>query len=127
MAFPFFTIGHSTRSLGAFIDLLTASKVGLVVDVRAIPRSRTNPQYNRETLPKSDPLRFAKQEIDDVGVLNDRRRRDDTRQRACIVQAKSRITLVLNNGTKAFLAAAHLGEPKGVQFRDDETRFLPGE
>ena len=37
MAFPFFTLGHST--LGAFIDLLTASKVGLVVDVRAIPRS----------------------------------------------------------------------------------------
>lgn len=38
---------------GEFIDLLVASKVGLVVDVRTIPRSRTNPQYNREALPGS--------------------------------------------------------------------------
>ena len=53
MAFPFFTIGHSTRSIGEFIDLLVASEVGLVVDVRSIPRSRTNPQYNREALPGS--------------------------------------------------------------------------
>jgi Protein of unknown function, DUF488 len=38
---------------GEFIDLLVASKVGLVVDVSTIPRSRTNPQYNREALPGS--------------------------------------------------------------------------
>jgi Protein of unknown function, DUF488 len=38
---------------GEFIDLLVASKVGLVVDGRTIPRSRTNPQYNREALPGS--------------------------------------------------------------------------
>jgi uncharacterized protein (DUF488 family) len=53
MTFPFFTIGHSTRPLGEFIDLLAASEVGLVVDVRTVPRSRTNPQYDRETLPGS--------------------------------------------------------------------------
>jgi uncharacterized protein (DUF488 family) len=53
MALPFFTIGHSTRPLSEFIDLLAASRVGVVVDVRAIPRSRTNPQYNREALPDS--------------------------------------------------------------------------
>jgi uncharacterized protein (DUF488 family) len=53
MAFPFFTIGHSTRPIGEFIALLAASKVGLVVDVRTVPRSRTNPQYDRETLPGS--------------------------------------------------------------------------
>ena len=52
MGFPFFTIGHSTRPLSEFVNLLAASQVGLVVDVRAIPRSRTNPQYNRETLPE---------------------------------------------------------------------------
>ena len=52
MALPFFTIGHPTRQIGEFIDLLTASQVGLVVDVRTIPRSRTNPQYNREALPE---------------------------------------------------------------------------
>jgi uncharacterized protein (DUF488 family) len=49
MSSPFFTIGHSTRPIGEFVDLLDASQVQLVVDVRAIPRSRTNPQYNRET------------------------------------------------------------------------------
>lgn len=51
MALKFFTIGHSTRSIGEFIDLLAASEVGLVADVRTVPRSRTNPQYNQETLP----------------------------------------------------------------------------
>lgn len=47
----FFTIGHSTRTLDEFVALLRESRVGLVVDVRSIPRSRTNPQYDRESLP----------------------------------------------------------------------------
>lgn len=47
----FFTIGHSTRTLDEFVALLRESRVGLVVDVRSIPRSRTNPQYDRDTLP----------------------------------------------------------------------------
>ena len=50
MAYPFFTIGHSTRTVSQFVDLLQASQIELVVDVRHIPRSRTNPQFNRETL-----------------------------------------------------------------------------
>jgi uncharacterized protein (DUF488 family) len=49
----FFTIGHSTRPLDAFIDLVQAAKVELVADVRTMPRSRTNPQYNKETLPEA--------------------------------------------------------------------------
>jgi len=53
MANPLFTIGHSVRPLGVFIDLLTAADVRLVVDVRAFPRSRTNPQFNGDTLPRS--------------------------------------------------------------------------
>jgi uncharacterized protein (DUF488 family) len=48
-----FTIGHSTRTLEAFVDLLRAHKVTCVVDVRTIPRSRRNPQFNRETLPQA--------------------------------------------------------------------------
>jgi uncharacterized protein (DUF488 family) len=44
------TIGHSTRALDEFIALLKAHGVGQVVDVRTIPRSRYNPQFNRETL-----------------------------------------------------------------------------
>ena len=53
MAHPFFTIGHATRSIEEFVDLLQGSSVGFVADVRTVPRSRTNPQYNRETLPQS--------------------------------------------------------------------------
>ncbi len=47
----FFTIGHSTRSAAEFVELLRASGVGNVVDVRHIPRSRTNPQFNKDALP----------------------------------------------------------------------------
>jgi uncharacterized protein (DUF488 family) len=53
MEYPFFTIGHSVRPLPVFVDLLKNADVRLVVDVRAIPRSRTNPQYNTDTLPTS--------------------------------------------------------------------------
>jgi len=48
---PFFTIGHSNRSLDEFIALLGDAGVERVVDVRAFPRSRTNPQFNESTLP----------------------------------------------------------------------------
>ncbi len=53
MANPFFTIGHSTRSIDEFVALLTSADVNLVVDVRTVPRSRTNPQFNRDALPAS--------------------------------------------------------------------------
>jgi uncharacterized protein (DUF488 family) len=53
MANPFFTVGHSTRSIEEFAALLTAAEVRLVVDVRTVPRSRTNPQFNRDVLPAS--------------------------------------------------------------------------
>jgi uncharacterized protein (DUF488 family) len=49
----FFTIGHSTRSIPEFVELLRPAEVQLVVDVRTIPRSRTNPQYNQTTLPET--------------------------------------------------------------------------
>ncbi|MGC1596115.1 MAG: DUF488 domain-containing protein, partial [Candidatus Acidiferrales bacterium] len=45
-----FTVGHSTRPLEEFIDLLKAHGVQRVMDIRTIPRSRHNPQFNRETL-----------------------------------------------------------------------------
>ncbi len=46
-----FTIGHSTRPIGEFLDVLKAYRIGMLVDVRTIPRSRYNPQFDRETLP----------------------------------------------------------------------------
>ena len=45
------TIGHSTRTLEEFIGLLQAHAVSLVADVRTIPRSRHNPQFNKDSLP----------------------------------------------------------------------------
>lgn len=53
MALPFYTIGHSTRTIEAFVDLLRTAQVTLVVDIRSVPRSRTNPQYNKDTLPRA--------------------------------------------------------------------------
>jgi len=73
MAFPFFTIGHSTRPIGEFIDLLAASEVGLVVDVRTVPRSRTNPQFDRETIAGS--LSEFQIEYEHVAELGGRRTR----------------------------------------------------
>lgn len=45
-----YTIGHSTRSETEFVDLLRSWSIARVVDVRTIPRSRHNPQFNKETL-----------------------------------------------------------------------------
>jgi uncharacterized protein (DUF488 family) len=53
MADPFFTIGHSTRPIAEFLDLLQGADVEAVVDVRTVPRSRANPQYNRDALPET--------------------------------------------------------------------------
>jgi len=47
------TIGHSTHPIEEFVRMLHAHGVETLVDVRTIPRSRHNPQFNRETLPES--------------------------------------------------------------------------
>ncbi len=47
---PFYTIGHSTRTIDEFVALLQAAEVTRVIDIRTIPRSRTNPQYNEDEL-----------------------------------------------------------------------------
>ena len=47
------TIGHSTHTIEEFIGLLQAHGATLVVDVRTVPRSRHNPQFNKESLPQS--------------------------------------------------------------------------
>lgn len=48
-----FTIGHSTRPIAEFIDLLKKNGVEQVIDIRTIPRSRYNPQYEQEALNRS--------------------------------------------------------------------------
>lgn len=46
-----FTIGHSTRSVGELVALLKEAGVERLVDVRSVPRSRANPQFNADALP----------------------------------------------------------------------------
>jgi len=47
------TIGHSTRTLEDFLDILRANGVTRLVDIRTIPRSRHNPQFNQDSLSES--------------------------------------------------------------------------
>lgn len=48
-----FTIGHSTRPLDEFITLLKENGIHRLADVRTMPRSRHNPQFNLDSLPGS--------------------------------------------------------------------------
>ncbi|MCW4009487.1 MAG: DUF488 domain-containing protein [Candidatus Bathyarchaeota archaeon] len=48
-----YTIGHSTRTLTEVISLLKSYGVNVLVDVRSVPRSRHNPQFNKEALPET--------------------------------------------------------------------------
>ena len=50
MKLPFFTVGHSNRSLEEFVELLSGAEVRVLADVRRIPRSRANPQFNQDVL-----------------------------------------------------------------------------
>ena len=53
-----FTVGHSNRTWQEFLELLRAHGVARVIDVRSIPRSRHNPQFDQKTLRKK--LRAAR-------------------------------------------------------------------
>lgn len=55
---PIFTIGHSTRPFNEFLELLHANGVKQLIDIRTIPKSRHNPQFNGDTLARS--LRAAR-------------------------------------------------------------------
>lgn len=78
------TIGHSTRTLADFVELLRAHEVACLVDVRTIPRSLHNPQFNKTSLPRTlkkagiayvhmaglGGLRHAKRESKNMGWRN---------------------------------------------------------
>lgn len=57
---PIFTIGHGTRKLSDLIQLLRTANVTKLIDVRSIPRSYTNPQFNHDVLQQSTELREAR-------------------------------------------------------------------
>jgi uncharacterized protein (DUF488 family) len=67
---PFFTVGHSNRSLEAFLALLRAAEIALVADIRKMPRSRTNPQFNGDALAAAlAPLQIGYEHIAALGGL----------------------------------------------------------
>ena len=68
-----YTIGHSTRTADEFTALLQESAIRMVVDVRAFPRSRTNPQFNSEALAAS--LAAVGIGYEHIAELGGRRRR----------------------------------------------------
>ena len=72
-----YTVGHSTRSFEELVALLRAHRVERLVDVRSIPRSRRNPQFNRETFAKAlRNRRIGYRHMRDLGGL--RRARADS-------------------------------------------------
>jgi uncharacterized protein (DUF488 family) len=75
VAHPFYTIGHSTRSIDELVELLQSAEIRLVADVRTVPRSRTNPQYNRDILPAAlGPFKIGYEQIAALGGLRGRRK-----------------------------------------------------
>jgi uncharacterized protein (DUF488 family) len=74
----FLTIGHSTRTIAEFVDLLRESGVERVIDVRSIPRSRTNPQFNQDTLPGTlEPWQIGYEPIAALGGLRGKSRGEE--------------------------------------------------
>ncbi len=72
---PVFTIGHSTRTISEFVDLLRAGQVQLVVDIRTVPRSRRNPDYNLDALPDAlAPWQIGHLRIEALGGLRGKQR-----------------------------------------------------
>jgi uncharacterized protein (DUF488 family) len=72
-----YTIGHSTRSFDELVEMLRAFSVDTLVDIRTVPRSRHNPQFNADTLPRklrARRIRYAL--IPELGGL--RRARPDS-------------------------------------------------
>ena len=75
MANAFYTIGHGRREIGEFAPLLKEAEVALVVDVRSMPRSRFNPQFNEDALPQAlKPFGIAYAHMADLGGLRGRQK-----------------------------------------------------
>lgn len=70
MDLPFFTIGHSDHSIEAFVGMLAEADIALVADIRKIPRSRANPQFNAEALAPALAARgIGYEQVSELGGL----------------------------------------------------------
>ena len=65
-----YTIGHSTRTLEEFTELLQTYHITLLIDVRTAPHSRHNPQFNKEALPSTlKPIGIKYIHLPEIGGL----------------------------------------------------------
>ncbi|WP_053144973.1 DUF488 family protein [Pseudomonas sp. P97.38] len=70
-----YTIGHSTRTFDQFVDIVKGFAIETVVDVRTVPRSRTNPQYNLDTFPQRlAEVGLRHEQIEQLGGLRKKSR-----------------------------------------------------
>jgi len=53
LPYDLYAVGHSNRTLEFFVSLLLGYGITHLIDVRTLPRSRHNPQFNRESLPEN--------------------------------------------------------------------------
>ena len=75
MPYPFYTIGHSTRSIAEFVAQLRVVDIALVVDIRTVRRSRANPQFNSDVLSESlSPFGIGYEHIVELGGLRGKAR-----------------------------------------------------
>jgi uncharacterized protein (DUF488 family) len=75
MNLSFFTIGHSNRSLEEFVGMLIAADIGFVADIRKIPMSKTNPQFNTDALPAAlEVFHISYEHISALGGLRGKSR-----------------------------------------------------
>lgn len=71
----FFTVGHATRPIESFAGLLRLAEVRTVIDVRTMPRSRANPQFNHDVLSRSlGPFGIEYQHIPELGGIAENKR-----------------------------------------------------
>jgi len=114
------TIGHSTHPLDDFIRILEAHGVRKLVDVRTVPRSRHNPQFNRDTLP--DDLTAA-----GIGYLHMpglggfRHSRPDSRIRLRLEQISLRSSYCRNDGTSCETSTLSSLLPQRPPFRSNQS------
>ncbi|CAK7259376.1 MULTISPECIES: DUF488 domain-containing protein [unclassified Shinella] len=74
MAQPFFTIGHSNLDLADFLARLRSARVERLADIRKMPMSRANPQFNRDTLPDAlADVQISYEHIATLGGLRGRK------------------------------------------------------
>jgi len=82
-----YTIGHSTRTIESFLEVLAESGIEALADIRALPRSRRHPQFNRDALENALALRGVRYWWRGKGLGGFRKPRPDTRHAALRIPA----------------------------------------